>query len=76
MINGFEFARIKTGKLPQAWQEDGALDDLEKFLQDNWQQRSIFYEDGQVTSRQQFIDFDKRDGIKLQNYVGTIIFRW
>ena len=75
MLNGFEFSRIKTRKLPEAWQEDGVLDDLEKFLQDNWQQRSIFYEDGQVTNRQQFIDFDRRDGIKLQNYIGTIIFR-
>lgn len=75
MINGFEFTRIKTRNLPEAWQEDGALADLEKFLQDNWQQRSVFYEDGQVTSRQQFIDFDRRDGIKLQNYIGTIIFR-
>lgn len=75
MINGFEFARIKTEKLPKAWQEDGVLDELEKFLQDNWQQRSIFYEDRQVTSRQQFIDFDRKDGIKLQNYIGTIIFK-
>lgn len=75
MLNGFEFTKIKTEKLPEIWQEDGVLDDLEKFLQDNWQQRSIFYEDGQVTSRQQFIDFDRRDGIKLQNYIGTIIFR-
>lgn len=75
MINGFEFTGIKTRNLPKAWQEEGVLDDLEKFLQDNWQQRSVFYEDGQVTSRQQFIDFDRRDGIKLQNYIGTIIFR-
>lgn len=75
MLNGFEFTRIKIGKLPEAWQEDGVLDELEKFLQDNWQQHSIFYEDGQVTNRQQFIDFDRRDGIKLQSYIGMIIFR-
>lgn len=75
MINSFEHKKIKTSKLPQAWQADGVLDQLEKFLQENWEQRSIFYTDGQVTSRQQFIDFDKKDGIKLQNYIGTIIYK-
>jgi len=75
MINGFEFKKIKTNKLPLAWQDEGALIQLEKFLQENWEQRAIFYSDGQVTSRQQFIDFDKRDGIKLQNYIGTIVFK-
>ncbi|WP_298647501.1 hypothetical protein, partial [uncultured Proteiniphilum sp.] len=75
MINSYEHRKIRTSKLPVSWQDDGALDQLEKFLQDNWEQRSIFYADGQVTSRQQFIDFDVRDGIKLQNYIGTIIFK-
>ena len=75
MVNGFEFSKIKTKKLPESWREEGALEELESFLQENWMQRSIFYSDGQVTSRQQFIDFDKKDAIKLQNYVGTIIFR-
>ncbi len=74
MINSFEHKKIKTRKLPITWQTDGALEQLEKFLQDNWEQRSIFYSDGHITSRQQFIDFDKKDGIKLQNYIGTIIF--
>lgn len=75
MVNGFEFTKIKSKKLPEAWNEEGVLEELENFLQENWHQRSIFYDDGEVTSRQQFIDFDKKDGIKLQNYVGTIIFR-
>ena len=75
MINGFEFERIKKARLPHSWQEDGALEELQDFLQKNWQQRSIFYTDGFYTSRQQFIDFDRRDAIKLQNYVGTIVFR-
>lgn len=75
MVNGYEFSKIKTKKLPESWKEKGALEDLEKFLQENWKQRSIFYLDGHVTSRQQFIDFDKRDGVKLQNYIGTIIFK-
>lgn len=75
MINGFEFSKMKMEKLPKSWQEEGALKDLESFLQENWQQRSIFYTDRQITSRQQFIDFDKKDAIKLQNYIGTIIFK-
>ena len=41
----------------------------------NWEQRSIFYTDEYVTSRQQFIDFDRKGAIKLQNYIGTVIFR-
>lgn len=75
MVNGYEFSSIKTKKLPQPWQEVDSLGELEKFLQLNWEQRSIFYSDGYVTSRQQFIDFDRRDGIKLKNYIGTIIFK-
>ena len=75
MVNGFEFSKIKTKKLPESWRQEGALEELEQFLQANWEQRSIFYSDGHVTSRQQFVDFDKRDGIKLQNYIGTIIYR-
>ena len=75
MVNGFEYMKIKSKKLPESWKEEGVLEDLEHFLQENWEQRSIFYNDGQVTSRQQFIDFDKKDGIKLQNYIGTIIFK-
>ena len=75
MINGFEFARIKIASLPAEWREEGALEELEQFLQKNWQQRSVFYTDDYVTSKQQFIDFDKKDSIKLQNYVGTIVYR-
>lgn len=75
MINGFEFSKIKLNKLPKSWQEEGAMEELESFLQENWQQRSIFYSDRQITSRQQFIDFDKKDAIKLQNYIGTITFK-
>ncbi len=50
MINGFEFSKIKLNKLPESWQEEGAMEELESFLQENWQQRSIFYTDGHITS--------------------------
>lgn len=75
MINTFEFQKVKTSKLPDSWKEDGALDELELFLQRNWEQRGIFYSDHTISSRQQFIDFDRRDGFKTQNYIGTITFR-
>lgn len=75
MINTFEFQKVKTSKLPDSWKEDGALDELELFLQRNWEQREIFYSDYKVSSRQQFIDFDRKEGIKTQNYIGTITFR-
>ena len=74
MINGFEFQKININQLPQEWKNNETLYDLEKFLQANWEQRRIFYDDNYVTTRQQFIDFDVRNGIKLQNYIGTICF--
>ena len=75
MINAFEFQTVKTARLPEAWKKPGALDELEKFLQGNWEQRGIFYFDRETSSRQQFIDFDRRDGFKTQKYIGTISFR-
>lgn len=75
MINAFEFQAVKTAQLAAPWKEPGALDELEKFLQGNWEQRGIFYADRETSSRQQFIDFDRRDGFKTQKYIGTISFR-
>lgn len=75
MINAFEFQNVKTAQLPEAWKEPGTLDELEKFLQGNWEQREIFYFDRETSSRQQFIDFDRRDGFKTQKYIGTISFQ-
>lgn len=75
MINAFEFQKIKTSKLPASWREEGALEELEQFLQDNWELRSTFYTDTELTKRQQFIDFDRKNGFKTKNYIGTINFR-
>lgn len=75
MVSSYEFKKIKLKNLPKEWQSKEILNELERFLQGNWEQRKIFFEDGQITSRQQFIDFDKKDGIKLQNYIGTIVFK-
>lgn len=75
MINAFEFQPIRTSRLPAAWKAPGALDDLERFLQENWELRNAFYSDMELTKRQRFIDFDRRDGFKTKNYIGTIQFR-
>lgn len=75
MINAFEFQKIKTLRLPASWREDGALEELEQFLQENWELRQAFYTDTELTKRQQFIDFDKKNGFKTKNYIGTIHFR-
>lgn len=75
MINAFEFQKIKTSKLPASWREEGALEELEQFLQENWELRSTFYTDTELTKRQQFIDFDRKNGFKTKNYIGTINFR-
>lgn len=75
MINAFEFQAVKTAQLPKSWQDPGVLDALERFLQANWEQRSVFYFDRETGSRQQFIDFDRKDGLKTQQYIGTISFR-
>ena len=74
-INCYEYSSIKNKNLPLSWQSAEALDELEDFLQQNWEQRSVFYEDGEVLSKQQFLKFLSHGVIKPSNYIGTIIFR-
>ena len=74
-LNYFEESKIGNGKLPAEWQSQASLDELATFLQLNWEQRAVFYDDGQVTSRQQFLGFTGQKGIKTQNYIGTIVFK-
>lgn len=50
------------------------MNEMESFLQNNWDQREIFYSDGKSDRKQRFIDFDRRDGIKTRNYIGTIAY--
>ena len=75
VINCFEQSPIKNRKLPPEWQDQSSLDELAEFLQLNWEQRSAFYDDGQVTSRQQFLEFTGHKGIRTKNYVGTVAFK-
>ena len=74
ILNRYENTIIKNNKLPVSWQAQKALDELSDFLQQNWEQRSVFYDDGEISSKQQFLSFIGQKGIKTQNYIGTIVF--
>ena len=74
MLNYYEESPISNNKLPSSWQSQKALDELELFLQNNWEQRSVFYEDGTVDSHQQFLSFTGQRGIRTKKYIGTIVF--
>ncbi len=73
-MDRYEESLIKNEKLPESWRSQKDLDDLSEFLQQNWEQRSVFYEDGKVESRQQFLGFTGQRGIRTNNYIGTIVF--
>lgn len=75
VMNYYEETPIKNRKLPDQWQSQEALDELAAFLQFNWEQRAVFFEDGEISSRQQFVGFTGQRGIRTNNYVGTIVFR-
>lgn len=70
----FEYTIIEDKELPTSWRGSKNISALERFLQANWEQRSILYNDGDKNTKQQFLDLDHRDRIKTRNYIGTIIF--
>ena len=74
ILNRYEETVIKNQKLPQSWQSQKDLDDLEEFLQHNWEQRAVFYDDGKIESKQQFLGFLGNQSIRTNNYIGTIAF--
>ncbi|WP_406613988.1 McrC family protein [Mycoplasma corogypsi] len=73
--NVFEEKTIKNSKLPEAWRSQPALDDLAEFLQLNWEQRAVFYEDGKIDTKQQFLTFLGQKALRTNNYIGTIVFK-
>lgn len=74
-LNRFEESTIKNKYLPIEWQDQSSLDELADFLQSNWEQRSVFYEDGEVSSRQQYLSFTGQKGLRTNNYIGTVAFK-
>lgn len=75
ILDRYEYSKIANSKLPSSWQSQSSLDELQEFLQQNWEQRAVFYEDGEINSRQQFLDFTGQQGIRTKKYIGTIVFR-
>lgn len=75
VLDRYEYSKIANSKLPSSWQSQMALDELADFLQQNWEQRSVFYEDGEVKSQQQFLDFIGSGGIRTKKYIGTVVFK-
>lgn len=74
ILNYYENSLIRNSSLPPEWQSQTALDGLLDFLQSNWEQRAIFYEDGKVNSKQSFLEFVGQKGIRTKDYVGTIVY--
>jgi len=75
MLNCYEETPIRNSRLPAEWQSQSDLDELNQFLQFNWEQRSAFYDDSVVTSRQQFLSFTGQRGIRTGRYIGTVVYK-
>lgn len=75
VLDKFEYTKIRNMKLPSSWKPQSALDELNEFLQQNWEQRFVFYKDKEIESKQQFVDFLGFGDIKTKNYIGTIVFK-
>ena len=75
ILNYYENKIIKNASLPAEWKSQESLDELLIFLQSNWEQRAIFYDDGKVNSKQQFLDFIGQKSIRTKDYVGTIAYK-
>ena len=74
VLNLFEESEIDNEDLPDAWRTKSEQDDFAEFLQQNWEQRSVFYEDGKVDSKQQFLGFTGHLGIRTKKYIGTVVY--
>lgn len=75
LLNCYEETNIQNTKLPISWRSQSELDELSQFLQTNWEHRSVFYDDGEIASRQQFLTFTGQKGIRTGRYIGTIAFK-
>lgn len=74
-LNRFEESTIENEHLPAEWQDQGSLDELAEFLQLNWEQRSVFYNDEKISSKQQYLTFGNHKTIRTNNYIGTVAFK-
>lgn len=75
MLNLYEFQRIPKRILGDKWKDQTYIDDLNSFLQANWNQRKAFYNDRSPSSRQKFLNLSRLHDIAATNYIGTITFK-
>lgn len=75
VLNRFEYSKIKNEKLPDSWKSKKSLEDLQDFLQENWEQRFILYKDKKTDTKQQFLKFGDHGSITTQKYIGAITFK-
>ena len=74
ILSSYEETAIRNSSLPPSWRSQKGLEELEGFLQHNWDQRAVFYDDGRFDTKQQFLAFTGRGGVRTKNYIGTIAF--
>ena len=74
MTDYYYVEHTKNG-VPQEWKD--SIKDVKEFLQKNWECRKAFYEDEEdadsLQGEQKYLTF-LDDGIRSNNYVGTVIF--
>lgn len=73
-ISVLEHKHITKYDLESNGVEDGFIKGLEDFLQMNWEFRKMLFSDKSISNKQQFLDFNVRDGFRTKNYVGIVSF--
>ena len=75
MVNLYEHQRIPKRLLNSTWHSPTFVEDLNSFLQANWNQRKAFYDDYSLSGKQKFLDLSRINDIGATNYIGTISFK-
>ena len=63
ILNRYEFTEITNSDLPGEWQSQTSLEEFREFLQQNWDQRSVFYNDDDKEKKEESVDF-KIEGLE------------
>lgn len=66
-------SRLKYEQLPPEWQGHTRQKQFNAFLEESWKNRTMFYDDDDVSSKQQYVYF-RDGGISAGQYVGTICY--
>lgn len=74
ILNTYEHSTIHKNKLPNRWRSQKSLLELDDFLQKNWEQRLLFYDDKNISKKQQFLSIGINGDVQTKKYIGTIVF--